>query len=146
MVRIVTATSSTSTAGSKRRNLRPQNLTTSTLPRCVDLGQEQRRDQEPGQREEQVDAQEAALQLSGVEEHHGDDREPAQSVERRDVGTWLRTICGRLRRRSSRKCHLRPLRDNHQRLADGWAHDPFDPPDDRYEVAIVDGRQTAGGR
>ena len=115
----VTATSSSSTAGSSRRNLRPQNATSRTRPTPVDLGQQQRRDQEAGEGEEQIDAEESPSQLAGVEEQHGDHRQAAQPVERGDVRTRAdaRTR-GRLRRNRSRERHLRPLGDDQQRLTD----------------------------
>ena len=47
--------------------------------------QQQRRDQEARQGEEQVDAEETALQMAGVEQEHGDDRGGAQTIERGQV-------------------------------------------------------------
>ena len=51
----------------------------------VGVAQQQRRDEEAGQGEEQVDAEEPALQVAGVEQEHGDDRGGAQTVERGQV-------------------------------------------------------------
>ncbi len=49
------------------------------------VADQQRRDQEPGQGEEQVDAEESALQVAAVEDQHGDDGGSPQAVERRQV-------------------------------------------------------------
>ncbi len=74
----------TNTAGNRRRNRRPQNASESDAA-VVGVAQQQRRDEEAGQGEEQVDAEEPALQVAGVEQEHGDDRGGAQTVERRHV-------------------------------------------------------------
>ena len=51
----------------------------------VGVAQQQRRDEEAGQGEEQVDAQESALEVAGMEQEHGDDGRRAEAVERRHV-------------------------------------------------------------
>jgi hypothetical protein len=51
----------------------------------VGVAQQQRRDEEAGEGEEQVDAQEPAPKMAGMEQEHGDDRSRAESIERRHV-------------------------------------------------------------
>ena len=55
-------------------------------PRAAVLGEEDRRDQEPREHEEQIDAEVAALQHpTRMEEHDAQHREPAETVERGEV-------------------------------------------------------------
>lgn len=53
-----------------------------TGPRLL---QQQARDEEAGQDEEEVDAEEPAVEMTGVEEQHAQDGDAAQAVERGDV-------------------------------------------------------------
>ncbi len=62
------------------------------------LGDEQRGDEETRETEEQVDAEEAAAQVTGVEEEHADDRDAAHAVERGDVAETRPALHGRWER------------------------------------------------
>ena len=90
------------------------------------VAQQQRRDEEAGQGEEQVDAEEPALQVAGVEQEHGDDRGRAQTVERGQVlpcEAWTRPDVPAQNRAAPAPCppSPRPSSRSSPALADSFA-------------------------
>ena len=80
---MATPTSITSRAGSSRRARRAQNWPSPMVRRSAPLPEQERRDQEPGQDEEHVDAEEPAAGERGapVVEHDAEDGHRPQAVE-----------------------------------------------------------------
>jgi hypothetical protein len=68
------------------------------------VDQQQRRDQEAGQDEEHVDAQEPAAQVVLVEHHHRDHRERPEAVERGTVCETLGNPATRVHAEPPRTC------------------------------------------
>ena len=80
-----------SSAGSSRRARRAEKAPSRIVPVVRELAEQQRGDEEPREREEDVDAEESSRDVrdAGVERHHRGDGERTHAVEALDVAQAL---------------------------------------------------------